>query len=290
MIVLHNTPIALSTQEIEEDSKTNSELEVVQKGLDSGDGSTCKYSSFVHVKEELCSTGSLVLRGTHLIIPKSQGVQILKLAHEDHQGIVKTKLRLRSKVWWPKMDAEVEDYCKRCQGCQVVSEHRPPKLMARIILPNGPWQNCAADLMGPLPNDESILVIVDYLSRYYKVAILGSTTTERIIESLTPIFSRLGSPVNTSKTDNAPRFISTEFKAFLKEYGVEHRTSIPLWPQSNGEVERQHRTLLKAIKISQWQWTNTRKWKLELSKFLMAYRSTPHVSAGVSPYFLMDER
>ena len=102
-------------------------------------------------------------------------------------------------MWWPKMDVEVEDYCKRCHGGQVVSEHYPPEPMAQTILPNGPWQDCAADLMGPLPNDESILVIVDYISRYYKVAFLGSTTTERIIESLIPIFSRLGSPV-TLKT------------------------------------------------------------------------------------------
>ena len=92
--------------------------------------------------------------------------------------------------------------------------------------------------MGSLPNGESILVIADYFSRYYEVAFLGSTTTERIIEPLIPIFSRLGSPV-TLKTDNEPQFISTEFKEFLKEYGVEHRTSIPLWPQRNGEVERQ---------------------------------------------------
>ena len=95
-------------------------------------------------------------------------------------------------------------------------------------------------------------MIIDYFSRYYEVDFLGSTTTERIIESLIPIFSRLGSPV-TLKTDNAPQFISTEFKEFLQEHGVEHRTSIPLWPQSNGEVERQNRTLLKAIKISQLQ-------------------------------------
>ena len=62
MIALHSTPIALSTHEIEEDSKTDPELVVVRKCLDSGDWSACKYSSYVHVKDELCSTGSLVLR------------------------------------------------------------------------------------------------------------------------------------------------------------------------------------------------------------------------------------
>ena len=192
MITLHSTPIALSTQEIEEDSKTDPKLKVVLKCQSSGDWSACKYSSYVHVKDELSSTGLLVLRGTRLKIPKSRLVQILKLSHEGHQEIVKTKLRLRSKVWWPKIDAEVEDYCKRCQ---VVSEHNLPEPMAQTILPNGPWQDCATDLMGPLPNGESILVIVDYFSRDYEVDFLGSTTTERIIESLIPIFLALAHPL-----------------------------------------------------------------------------------------------
>ena len=118
IIALHSTPISLSAQEIEEDSKTNPELEVVRKCLNSGDWSACKYSRYVHVKYELFCTGSLVLRGTRLITPKSRRVQILKLALEGHQGIMKTKLRLRSKMWGPKIDAEVEDYCKLCHGCQ----------------------------------------------------------------------------------------------------------------------------------------------------------------------------
>ena len=289
MIAVQSTPNALSTQEVEEESKNDQELALVRKCIQSGDWSTCKNQSYLHVKDELCSTGSLVLRGTRLIIPTSLRLRTLKIAHEGHQGIVKTKMRLRSKVWWPKMDSDAENYCKRCYGCQVVSDHMPPEPMARTVPPDGPWQDCAADIMGPLPNGDSILVIVDYFSRYYELAFLGSTTSERIIESLIPIFSRLGAPF-TLRTDNGPQFISSEFKAFLKEYGVEHRTAIPLWPQSNGEVERQNRTLLKAIKIAQLQCKNARLWKLELSKFLMAYRSTPHVSTGVSPFSLMFGR
>ena len=41
---------------------------------------------------------------------------------------------------------------------------------------NPPWQDCAADLLGPLPTGESILVVVDYYSRFLEVAILKSTT------------------------------------------------------------------------------------------------------------------
>ena len=53
------------------------------------------------------------------------------------------------------------------------------------------------------------------------------------------------------KTDIGPQFTSEEFGTFLKTNGIQHRTSMPLWPQANGKVERQNRSLLKALKIAQ---------------------------------------
>ena len=35
------------------------------------------------------------------VVPASLRKRVLELAHEGHQGIVKTKDCLRSKVWWP---------------------------------------------------------------------------------------------------------------------------------------------------------------------------------------------
>ena len=176
------------------------------------------------------------------MIPEVLRKHVLKLAHEGHQGIVKTKCRLRSKVWWPKVDADAEKLCKSCHCCQAVSEYSAPEPMARAYPPSGPWQDCAADILGPLPSGENLLVVVDYYSRYFEVVILRSTTSTKVINSLQPIFARFGVP-HTLKTDNGPQFISEEFKAFLAENGIEHRTTPPLWPHANGEVERQNRTL-----------------------------------------------
>ena len=58
---------------------------------------------------------------------------VLKVPHEGHHGIVKTKCRLRIKVWWPKVDADAEKSCKS----QAVSEYSAPEPMARAY----PWQD-----------------------------------------------------------------------------------------------------------------------------------------------------
>ena len=64
-------------------------------------------------------------------------------------------------------------------------------------------------------------------------------------------------------------------------------STTPMWPAANGEVERQNRSLLKALKIAH---LNGKDHKAELRKFLLSYRSTPHSTTGVSPSELMIGR
>ena len=192
--------------------------------------------------------GYLVLRGDRLVIPQSMRDDILRLAHEGQQGIVKTKNRLRAKEWWPKMDAAAKKLCRSCHGCQVVGELCAPEPMQCVEPPPGPWQDVMVDLMGPLPRGESLLVVVDYYSCFYEVGILRSRTVDKVIDFLGPVLTRYGHRFSV-KSDNGPHFVSQVFKDFLVEYKIEHQTSPPLWSQVNGEVERQNRTLLKALKV-----------------------------------------
>ena len=113
LVVQESTPIAL-------------ELSRVRYYVQTGDWSQCKMPSYLCVKNELCVIGKLLLRGDRIVIPKSLRKTVLESAHEGHQGIVKTKSRLRTKVWWPKLDADAEKLCKSCQGCQVVGQFSPP--------------------------------------------------------------------------------------------------------------------------------------------------------------------
>ena len=81
--------------------------------------------------------------------------------------------------------------------------------------------------------------------------------------------------------------MSKEVENFLVECGVENRKLPPLWPATNGEAEAQNRSLVKMLKISK---VEGKQLKDELVSFLIAYRSTPQVSTGQTPYFLMFGR
>ena len=137
-VVENSVPCASTPAEIEKASAEDVELTLIKGCVRTGDWSECNVPAYLHVKDELCTYGQLLLHGSRLVIPRSLQQLVLELAHEGHQGIVKTKCRLRSKVWWPKIDADAERLCKICHGCQAVSEYAPPEPMARAFPPSDP--------------------------------------------------------------------------------------------------------------------------------------------------------
>ena len=280
-----SVPRTMSTQEIQVASGVDEELELVRDCISSGNFSKCDVA-YRAIQEELTTFGDMVLRQTRIVIPKALRKRVLELAHQGHQGIVKTKARLREKVWWPGIDKDCESYCKECHGCQLVSQPNLPDPVESTLLPDGPWQDLALDFVGPFPTGEYILVMVDYYSRYFLVSIMKTITTEKLIAVMEKAIDFLGLPYSVT-TDNGPQFVSREFEDYLRSINVEHRRTTPRWAQANGEVERQNRTLLKAMRIAQ---AEGKSWRKEIRYFLRAYRTTPHSTTGVSPAELMFKR
>ena len=96
------TPVALTTREIERESELDPELQSVRYYLETGDWSKSKLMAYTCIKNELCTIGKLVMRGDRIVI--------LNTLRESPRGSSRrrTKSRLRTKVWWPKMDSDAE--------------------------------------------------------------------------------------------------------------------------------------------------------------------------------------
>ena len=111
MVAISANPWALTTREIERAFSEDEELTEIRKCWRTEDWSTAA-SPYKLLWDEVTVVGRLVIRGMRIVVPSSLRDRVLELAHEGHQGIVKTKDRLRSKVWWPSMNAMVERHCK----------------------------------------------------------------------------------------------------------------------------------------------------------------------------------
>lgn len=196
------------------------------------------------------------------------------------------KQRLRSKVWWGGMDKEAERFVKTCRGCQLVQRPIEPPSVKRNKLPKKAWETIAIDLMGPLPTGENLFIVTDYYSRYVEVAILKNTIAKIIRNELFEMFARYDFP-KTVTCDNGRQFTDEGLKEWLNYNGVEITHVAPYWPQANGEVERQNRSILKRSKIA---YAEKKDWRDELLTFLLMYRTTPHSVTGVSPAELLFNR
>ena len=119
----------------------------------------------------------------------------------------------------------------------MVSELCAPEHRQHVEPLTGPWQDVVVDLMGPLPTGESLLVVVDYYSRFYKVRLLWSTTMDEVIGFLGPVFTRHVQCEIRQKT-------TVRLPDFPVVHRIVHQTKPPLWPQANGDVEMQKNTLL----------------------------------------------
>ena len=279
-------PRAMTAEEIDAESAVDEELQEIRNCINTENWDNPNCVRFKPVRHELCILGNMVLRGNRIVIPQKLRNRVIELGHEGHPGIVQTKQRLRTKVWWPSIDKESEKYCKTCHGCQVVSSPTNPEPIQVTELPQGPWQDIAIDYMGPLPSGHYVFAVVDYYSRYVEIRVNKRNTAEVTVECLEQIFATHGLP-NTVATDNGPHFIASVFKEFLHANGIKQRRKTPLWPQANGEIERQNRSILKRLKIAQ---VEGQDWKQALRTYLVAYRNTPHCTTGISPAELLFGR
>jgi transposase InsO family protein len=86
--------------------------------------------------------------------------------------------------------------------------------------------------------------VLDGYSRYLVHWEIRAQMTETDVEI---ILQRAREKFPTARpriiSDNGPQFIARDFKLFIRECGMSHVRTSPGYPQSNGKLERWHRTL-----------------------------------------------
>ena len=164
---------------------------------------------FQKVKGDLTVTedGQAILKNTCLVIPQSLRQEAIRLSHcHGHMGLAKTKMLVRSKIWFPHIDSMTKEAIDEYITCQSVTKPHAPAPLKMTKIPEKVWDTVSIDFMGPLPTGEYLLVLKDLRSRFPEVEIINNTSANTVIPKLEKSFSTFGLPTNI-KTDNGPPFL-----------------------------------------------------------------------------------
>ena len=281
----------ISLKQLGDATKTDETLSIVTEFITSGfpkqRPNDPELRAFHEVQTELSiGPNSVIFRAEQAVIPKSLREQVLKLAHESHFGITRTKALCREAVWWPGMCSDVERLVHNCEACAVTDRGRKPyptPPLKPVPSPSTPWHTLALDIHGPMleapENSKYLLVLIDLHSKWPIVRPTHYITTTAVTNFLSDCFTDLGLPQQII-TDNGRQFVSREFEDFLSSLQIKHcRTSL-YHPQANGAVERFNRVLVQGLRTAL---VEGRSFQVALRSILVSYRSTPHAATAVSP-------
>ena len=294
-VISDDTPDAITPDTVRRatarDQQSQKLIQCIQQGYLTQDPDL---TPFRQIFREFSYSRGVLLREDRLYIPTSEPEpgagslrqQVVELAHEGHQGAGKTKRLLRARVWFPRLDALVDEKIASCLACQASTSTPTRDPLKPTTLPERPWQRVAADFWGPLSSGEHLLVVIDEYSRYPEVEITSSTSGTATIPVIDKIFATHGIPESV-KTDGGPPFNRHEFAMYARWAGFKHRKVSPEDPEANGLAEVFMKTVKKTWHAARIEGKNP---KQELYKLLRQYRATPHPSTGKPPAELLFNR
>ena len=126
------------------------------------------------------------------------------------------------------------------------------------------------------------MLVVDYYSKYPLVRKLKDFSSQEIINLTKQIFGEQGI-LERLICDNGPHYISTLFNQFSREWGFEHYSLSPRYPQSNGLAE----CCVQAIKSAMQKAASSNR---NLDMVLLCLRSLPIDHVMPSPGKILYNR
>lgn len=227
-----------------------------------------------------------------LVLPEELREMVLTNLHDNmgHMGRDRTLDLVRTRFYWPRMAADVENEVKTCNRC--VRRKTLPERAAPLvnILTTRPLELVCMDYLSIEPdrsNTKDVLVITDHFTKY-AVAIPTSNQKARTVAKCLwdNFIVHYGIPERLH-SDQGPDFESRLIKELCEVAGIQKIRTTPYHPRGN-PVERFNRTLLDMLGTLEHQ--DKSHWKDFVKPLVHAYNCTKSEVTGFSPYELMFGR
>lgn len=227
-----------------------------------------------------------------LVLPEKLRPSVLTSLHDSmgHMGVERTLDLVRSRFYWPKMAAEVEQKIRTCGRC-VRRKSLPQKAAPLVnIQATRPLELVCMDFLSLEPdksNTRDILVITDFFTKYAVAVPTPNQKARTVAKCLWENFVvHYGFPERLH-SDQGPDFESRTIKELCEMAGIKKTRTTPYHPRGN-PVERFNRTLLSMLGTLEEK--DKVRWKDFVKPLAHAYNCTKHEVTGFTPYELMFGR
>ena len=161
---------------------------------------------------------------------------------------------------WPKAGQNIKFWCKECLQCQQnkVSRHIKSRT-CQFIDGISRFSHIHLDIVGPLsavPDSPHryLVTLTDRMTKWVEAQPVSSTISDVISDAfLNSWFSRFGVPLYL-RTERGSQFESELRECLAKTIGFCRLRTTAYHPQSNGQIERFHRTLKEALMSAKSDW------------------------------------
>lgn len=172
----------------------------------------------------------------------------------------------------------MEDLVKKTlKECRICKEYNvPSRKPYRRVEAFEPGEKVAIDLMGPI-RKHYIITALDYFTRKAWAKRINSKHDHKIIGFIEQVNREC--PIKTLWCDQAKENTSKELQKWLKDNGIEQHVTTPYHPQSNGKIERFHRTFMDGLNKAKKKGS----YDSRIKRVIEAYNETWHTALGMSP-------
>ena len=230
-----------------------------------------------------------------LVVPGPKRRELFEEAHSGlfaaHQREAKVHFTLSRHYWWVGMRKDIKTWCKECEICFARKAGPSPRAPLAPIPVSGPFDRVGVDIL-KMPRSESgnkyVVAFVDYLTKWAETFAVPDQTALTIAKLLVEeIVPRHGVP-RELLSDRGSNFLSKLMYEIYRLLGVKKINTVAYHPQTDGLVERFHRTLLDML--AKTCGDNKREWDTKLPYVMFAYRATCQESTKNSPFQLLYGR
>ena len=118
------------------------------------------------IRDDLSHVYNLILKNQRIVVPTVLRQEMKETLHTGHSGIERCKRRARDTLYWPGINAHLEDCVASCTTCMEYRNQQQKEKLIPHDIPSEVWSKVGTHLL--TLRNKDYLIIADYNTKFFE--------------------------------------------------------------------------------------------------------------------------